>query len=212
MPLYKTLAFKPDINCYIWKIEESERDLAAPLELTQNSLNRLGSMKSELHRRGFLSVRHLLRSVGYVDSDLYYDSVGKPHLNDGNHISITHSHEFTGIIVSPVKEVGIDIEKQRQKIIRIAHKFSTIDLPHPLDSEHLIRKLTILWGAKESLYKIMATRGISFKEHINIADFELNVPQTTGEICFDGKNSAYEIAFIEFEGFTCVYALKKDCN
>ncbi len=212
MPLYKTLAFRPDIKCYIWKIEESERELAAPLELTQNSLSRLGSMKSELHRRGFLSIRHLLRAVGYVDSDLYYDSVGKPHLKDGNHISITHSHEFTGIIVSPEKEVGIDIEKQRQKIIRIAHKFSTIELPQPLDSEQLIRKLTILWGAKESLYKIMATRGVSFKEHIDIADFTLSTPHTTGEICFEGASSVYEIAFIEFEGFTCVYALKKNCN
>ena len=79
-------------------------------------------MKSESHQKGFLSVRHLLRDVGYTDQDLFYDDYGKPHLKDGKCISITHSHNFSAIIVSD-KEVGIDIEMQREKIRRIAHKF-----------------------------------------------------------------------------------------
>ena len=65
---------------------------------------------------------------GYKDKDLYYDYMGKPHLHDGRHISITHSYEFTGIIIVSSKEkVGIDIEKQRDKIIRIAKKFTTFN-------------------------------------------------------------------------------------
>jgi phosphopantetheinyl transferase len=50
---------------------------------------------------------------------LYYDE-GKPHLKDDKYISISHSHHFSAIIVS--KSVGIDIELQREKIIRIADK------------------------------------------------------------------------------------------
>ena len=57
-------------------------------------------MKSDLHQRGFLSVRHLLKEVGYSDADLIYDEFGKPHLKDGKHISITHSFTFSAIIIS----------------------------------------------------------------------------------------------------------------
>jgi hypothetical protein len=50
-------------------------------------------MKSELHQRGFLSVRKLLQEASYNDFDLSYDELG-PHLKDGKHISITHSYQF----------------------------------------------------------------------------------------------------------------------
>ena len=72
-------------------------------------------MKSELHRRAFLSIRHLLGLEGYQDSNLIYSDLGKPYLKDGKHISISHSHDFTGIIISDSQEVGIDIEKQSEK-------------------------------------------------------------------------------------------------
>ena len=111
-------------------------------------------MKSEIHRRGFLSIRHLLKEEGYVDEDLIYDEFGKPHLRDGKNISITHSNHFTAIIVGQGQEVGIDIEKQRDKILRIAHKFTPIEEYRTIaNTDALIRKLTIVWGCKESLYK-----------------------------------------------------------
>lgn len=207
MPLYKTLAVRPDISIYLWKVEEQEDVLNAPLTLTENSLNRLGGMKSELHRRGFLSIRHLLAEAGYEDHDLYYDALGKPHLNDGSQISITHSHTFTGIIVSKQTRVGIDIEKQRDKITRIAHKFTDLDYDHNDKDTELVRKLTVLWGAKESIYKILSTPGISFYQHIDIQGFELVDGKTTGKANFQGRRSQYNISFLEFEGFTCVYAL-----
>lgn len=169
----------------------------------------MDGMKSEAHRRAFLSIRHLLAEAGYVDSDLYYDDFGKPHLKDGKYISITHSHHFTGIIVSETDEVGIDIEMQRDKILKIAHKFTPIQEYKTLaNSEALMRKLTIVWGAKESLYKIYAQQGLSFLRHINVIDFSFEDTRTVAEIMYKGKKSHYEIEFLEFEGFTCVYALK----
>ncbi len=83
-------------------------------------------MKSEMHRRAFLSIRHLLALYNYVDEDLVYNEAGKPHLKDGKYISITHSHHFTAIIISKNDGVGIDIEMQRDKILRIAHKFTPV--------------------------------------------------------------------------------------
>jgi len=210
MPLYTTITVNSSILVYVWKIEESEIQLAEGIRLTENCQRRMLGMRSELHRRGFLSIRHLMAEAGYEDADMYYDDSGKPHLNDGKHISITHSNHFTGIIVSDEKEVGIDIEKQRDKILRIAHKFTPIEEYKTIaNTDALIRKLTIVWGCKESLYKIYAQEGLSFLHHIDIADFSLSDGKTTGEILYQGKTSHYGINFLEFEGFTCVYAVSK---
>ncbi len=210
MALYKTITVDKDIKIYIWKVEETEKELAKGIVLTPNCEERLNGMKSELHRRGFLSIRHLLAEAGYVDHDLYYDDNGKPHLKDGKFISITHSHEFTGIIVSEEKEVGIDIEMKRDKILRIAHKYTPIEEYKTIaNTEAIIRKLTIVWGAKESLYKIYSEKGLSFLHHINVKDFSMDTGETTADILYEGELSNYQIYFAEFEGYTCVYAIKK---
>ena len=207
MSLYKTITVDPGTTIHIWKIEESFEELAHGIQLTPHCQHRLDGTKSDIHQRGFLSVRHLLAKVGYVDHDLYYDEKGKPHLRDGKQISITHSFEFSAIIVSDCS-VGIDIEKQREKILRIAHKFTPLEEYHTLaNSEALIRKLTIVWGAKESIYKAFGSKQVSFLQHINIDDFDFEDGQTRGQVYFNGDRAFYQIFFLEFEGFTCVYAL-----
>lgn len=211
MPLYKTITVGSNAKVYIWRITEPEDELAQDIVLTPLCQQRMDGMKSELHRRGFLSIRHLLAEAGYEDCDLYYDDAGKPHLKDGKFISITHSFNFTGIIVGDGVDVGIDIEQQRDKILRIAYKYTPIEEYRTIaNTDALVRKLTIVWGAKESLYKIYATHGLSFLHHIDIMDFSFDDGGTTGEILFEGKTSTYTISFLEFEGFTCVYAIKNE--
>jgi len=205
MPLYKTITINPQTTVYIWKIEEDIHTLSQNIKLTDHCQQRVDSMKSELHQRGFMSVRHLLAEAGYTDHDLYYDTLGKPHLKDGKHISITHSFTFSGIIVSN-QDVGIDIEMQRDKILRIAHKFTPFEEYKTLaNTEAVIRKLTIVWGAKESLYKLYAQEGLSFLKHIDVQDFYFDDAKTTASVTYEGIKSIYDIHFTEFEGFTCVY-------
>jgi len=164
-------------------------------------------MKSDLHRRGFMSIRHLLAINGYTDHDLYYDENGKPHLTDNKYISITHSFNFSAIIIGD-GAVGIDIEKQRNKILKIAHKFTPIEEYRTIANEDaLIRKLTIVWCAKESLYKSFAEKGVSFLQHIYVEDFELDDSKTTASVTFEDEQKKYDVDFLEFENFTCAYAL-----
>jgi phosphopantetheinyl transferase len=207
MALYKTLPVNKTTKVLIWKIEESISELQDSITLSENSATRLHSMKSELHQKGFLSIRHLLKEIGYTDADLIYDEFGKPHLKDGKFISITHSFIFTAIIISNNTPVGIDIEKQRDKILKIAHKFTPIQEYKTIaNTDALISKLTIVWGAKESLYKIYGKKKLLFLHHIYIEDFKFADEKTTGEIRYNGENTAYKITFLEFEGFTCVFA------
>lgn len=207
MPLYKTIAVNSQTTVKIWKIDESYTDLLAPLDLKPESLERVLGMKSELHQRGFLSVRHLLRDFGYTDRDLYYDSYGKPHLKDEKHISITHSFNYSGVIISD-SPVGIDIEKQRSKIATIAKKFVDYEF-HYLDtnSEDYVRKLTVIWGVKESLYKLFATPGMLFRAHFLVIPFTFEASKTVAWIDYKTKKYRYNTQFLEFDGFTCAYVV-----
>ena len=207
MPLYKTIRVNDFTKVLIWKIEESLEDLTKGIELTEQSKKRVDAMKSILHQQGFMSIRQLLKQAGYVDADVFYDEFGKPYLKDNNYISITHSFTFTAIIISKKKPVGIDIEKQRDKIVKIAHKFTPIEEYKTIaNHEALVSKLTIVWGAKESLYKIYGKKKLQFLHHIYIEDFSFIDTKTTGVIKYKGYVSSYDICFLEFEGFTCVYA------
>lgn len=211
MALYKTIIVNNHTKVLIWKIEESFEALNREIQLTNHCQQRLDGMKSEIHQRGFLSVRHLLAVLGYTDFDLYYDEKGKPHLKDGKHISITHSFQFSAIIVSDTIPVGIDIEKQRDKILRIAHKFTPLEAYKTIaNHEALVRKLTIVWGGKESIYKVYAEKGLSFLKHIDIDDFSMEVSHTKGMVYYGKETATYALDFLEFEGFTCVYALEEN--
>jgi len=207
MPLYKTIRPNSQTCVKIWHIEESYDDLMAQIQLKPESLKRVLGMKSTLHQRGFLSVRCLLKVFGYEDEDLFYDTFGKPHLKDGKYISISHSFIYSAIVISD-SAVGIDIEKQREKIRIIAHKFVDYEYDYlQSEDEDYVNKLTNIWCVKESLYKLFATPGLSFKRHCLVIPFMLQDETTTAWIIYKNKKYRYHIDFLEFEGFTCAYAL-----
>ena len=218
MPLYQSIAFNSNTQILIWEITESYDQLLQEVSLNEKSALRLQGMKSEMHQRGFLSVRKLLQQAGLTDFDLYYDEMGKPHLHQQQHISITHSHQFAAIIISNVA-VGIDIELQRPKISTIAHKFCDSEFQF-LDSEKnedYIRKLTVIWGAKEAIFKIQNEKGISFKNHIQVHSFELKSKQNSCKFHFEDSKKDFLIYFEEIQSrdrqqknqnFTLVYAFE----
>jgi len=208
MPLFKLIKPNAHTTLYIWKIEESLADLKQDIYLINSSEERVGRMQSELHQRGFLSVRHLLKEAGYADADLYYNSYGKPLLKDGKHISITHSYYFSAIAISD-NDIGIDIEMLRDKIKIIQHKFVNTDFD-TLSNEDLVKQLTVIWGAKEAMYKIYPYGGLSFREHIAINPFLFKEGQSSGRIHFKDWQKKYTVHFFFIEDtFACVYALPK---
>lgn len=207
MPLFKTIHYNATTEILVWKITETFEELFDTVVLNENNSIRLAGMKSQLHQRAFLSVRKLFYLAGYTDFDLYYDEFGKPHLKDGKYISITHSHEFSAIILSN-ETVGIDMELQRDKIIKIADKFCDSEFQYLNDSEEYIRKLTVVWGAKEAIFKIRNEKGISFKNHIKVNSFDLEAKETIAELHFDNLIKDFKIYFEEMEGFTLVYAFQ----
>lgn len=216
MPLYKSIYIDTSSQILVWKITESYEKLLGEVQLNEKSLLRLNGMKSQLHQRAFLSVRKLLQEAGYSDFDLQYDESGKPHLNPNNcytepvEVSISHSNNFSTLIISDQK-VGIDIEMQRDKIIRIADKFVNNKESLRLgDTNTLdyIKKLTVKWGAKEAIFKIRNEPGISFKDHIWVNSFEIRDQKTIATLEMENVKQQFSIYFEEFENFTLVYAFE----
>jgi phosphopantetheinyl transferase len=216
MPLFQTIQFNETTKILIWEITESLEELLSKVVLKEKTQKRLNGMKSQMHQRAFLSVRMLIQEMGFTDKDLHYDEFGKPYFDCHNYISITHSYHFAAIIISH-ETVGIDMELQREKIQRIADKFTDYESEYldPSSKEEYIKKLTVIWGAKEAIFKIRNEKGISFKDHINVNDFSLKENQTEASLHFDNLIKDFNVYYEEiksdnFEGkFTLVYAFEK---
>ncbi len=208
MPLFKIIKPNLQTEILIWKISETLEVLFSKIVLNENSRIRLQSMKSEMHRRGFLSVRMLLQEAGYSDFNLLYDAYGKPNLVDGKQISISHSHEFAAIVISE-KIVGIDLEIQKEKILKIAPKFMDVCHIENLSHEDQIKKATVVWGIKEAIFKIKNQKGISFPDHIFESEFNLEDNKASAQLRFENKIENFEIHFQEIDNYNLVYAFEE---
>jgi len=208
MPLYLHSYPNAHTQLLVWSIDEPKSVLSANVELTALSQQRLHSMKSDLHQRAFLSVRQLLLLLGYTDADLYYDATGKPHLHDQKFISISHSHQLAVVIVSN-QAVGVDVELIRDKVAKIGPKFCQSELlflSPDLTSE--IERLTVIWGAKEAVFKVVNQEGISFKDHIFVAPFDLISAETTATLALDSLPRQFAVQYQLLANYALVYTFE----
>ncbi len=208
MAFYKKINFNDKADIFVWKISEDLETLKANVILKPESLERYNGMKSESHKKGFLAVRMLLQYCGYTDYDLIYDLTGKPFLVDGKFISITHSFDFSVISIG-TESLGIDIELKRDKVLRIANKFSDEDFMNPdIDKGLQIKLYTMIWGAKESIFKIVNEPGISFIDHIKVAAFDFKENETKAVLRWRDTTEDFFIFFKEIENYVLVYACR----
>ena len=224
MPFFKEIIVNEHTVAYFWKITEDISWFNEKSMLNDNSKLRLQSMQSEAHQKGFLAVRMLLQRIDLSDFDLFYDDFGKPHLkveskmsnvkcqeiNNINskqkHISISHSHEFSCICISN-KSVGIDIEICKEKTLKIASRFMDVSHLENLIVTDKVKKATLIWGVKESIFKIKNEKGISFPKHIFEAPFQLEDRKGTAKLIFNNNTEDFQFHFdiIEEYAFVCTF-------
>jgi len=127
---------------------------------------------------------------------------GKPFLKNGTSISISHTGSYVAIALGFNVQVGVDIEQHREKILKIASRFTGEGAVATLENTaDRIEKLTAIWGAKESIYKILDRVGLSFKESIKIDDFTLESHHSSAWV---GKDR-FHFTFETFDNHTLVY-------
>lgn len=208
MPLYKEIILKENAKLYLWKITEDSGELHRAVKLNTSSQNRVDSMKSVSHQKGFLAVRMLLQHIGYTDFDLYYDAFGKPHLTDGKCISISHSHTFSAIAISD-QPIGLDVEQVKEKILKIASRFMDVSHLENLSEIEKRIKATVIWGIKESIFKIKNIEGISFRNHIFEEDFSFEDKKASAILKHENKEENFDILFDSLEDYIFVCAFEK---
>jgi phosphopantetheinyl transferase len=208
MPLLKIIALNDYTQLLVWKITESFDELFQSVALKDVSLARVESMKAESHQNGFLSVRRLLMEAGYTDFDLYYDEFGKPHLKDGKHISISHSHDFSVIVLSDVN-IGVDLEILKEKTLKLAPRFMDVSHLENLNKEDELIKATVVWGIKEAVFKLKNEIGISFKDHIFEDDFNLADKKCGVELRIENSVERFDVVFDFIENYVFVCAFEK---
>ena len=192
----------------VWKINESESELAKGLELSKEALTRLSQRRSIIHRKGYLAIRKLLRSHDIDPLIHKYDKNGAPYLTDGRHLSISHTKDVAAIAISS-QPVGIDLEHYQEKIIRIAPRFLHLKESLDLNKNKEIHYLSQIWTAKEALYKVHRKRGINFKTQLLIDPIEANSKEGIGSFFYKKRIKKYKLHFRYFDNFCLSLALTK---
>lgn len=218
MPFFKEININEQTTAYFWKISEDLDWLFENVQLNEKSISRMETMSSVEHKKGFLAVRMLLQHIGFTDFDLFYDEFGKPHLEDKRqktkgkslgpttqHISISHSHEFSCICVSD-QCIGIDLEKRKEKTLKIAPRFMDISHLENLSESDKIAKSTVVWGVKESVFKLKNEKGISFPNHISESPFQLEDKKGKAQLHFNNatEDFQFQFDFVDDYVFVCV--------
>jgi phosphopantetheinyl transferase len=196
----------------IWKVEESIEELQSKLILNQKEYDffrSLGKGKRNLHwLAGRVMLRQLLKTSEFIE--IFEDSFGKPYLQNFDfELSITHSYDFAGVIISKSK-VGIDIEKMKKDLTFLAPKFMSANEIGALNQDHRFKQYYVYWCVKESIYKLYGKKELSFKNNIIVEAFNYKpVGQLTAEIIKENYQTKYLVNYEEFfPGYMLSYVIE----
>ena len=174
MPVFFQHQINDTTRLGIWKIEETE-------EFFKGNVPQHRDVTHPHKRLQHLAGRFLLQ---FLFPDFPYELIQiadtrKPYLpNEQYHFSISHCGDYAAAIVSSDKRVGVDIEIVTPKIEKIKDKFLnseelTTCLPDRQvhdsrfsTNDHQL--LTLLWSAKESVFKWFGDGGVDFRQHIQL--------------------------------------------
>jgi len=195
----------------IWDITEDYDTLLSSLELSEEEDQRLQSFKNHSRKLEWLSVRALAQELTGKRIRIIYNNERKPFLYDKSfHISISHSHNLTAILLSKTRRVGIDLEYMSHRINKIRDKFISESEIITQDPAKLGYHLYIHWCAKEALYKICDKQGLIFKKNLIIepfvpADSGMLKGHITGTANFD---EAFELEYFRRDNYIIVWCCK----
>jgi 4'-phosphopantetheinyl transferase len=164
----------------IWEVKEDYDYLFSRLSLLPEEIKTLNSFQNHLRSIEWLSVRVLLKEIAGKSLSVYYNGNRKPFIRGNSYnVSISHSRDFTSVLLSKKRKVGIDLEYMSHRISNIESKFINENEVITRNNSRKKYHLYIHWCAKEALYKICDKQDINFKKNLTIEPF---VPKEKGFI------------------------------
>jgi len=180
MPIFFQQDIDESTKLAVWKIAEEEDFFLEHVPLQREI--------THPHKRlQHLAGRYLLQYLfpDFPISLIKIAGTRKPYLEDeAYHFSISHCSEYAAAIVSSTKRVGVDIEVPTPKVQKIMHKFlheeelKMVSDEWSVASGQAISKkstdiLTLLWNAKEAVFKWWSYGNVDFSEMIRLQPFQL---------------------------------------
>jgi phosphopantetheinyl transferase len=174
MPLFKTIQVSGTTRIGLWKITESLKELEDQIVLTRREQGSYAAFGSESRKKQWLGSRLIVKELMQTRAiEFCYDEYGKPRLaGHPGSLSVSHSGDFSAVAFSMDHEVGIDIEKIRDRIVRVQSRFLSAEEESMIGTESRLEKLYVLWGAKESLYKMIGRPETDLRTEIAIGPFD----------------------------------------
>ena len=200
MPFIKDFIINPNTKIKLWKLNLGELNY---YELDEYDNNLLKAKKNELVREQFLAVRKTLQ-LEDPSYKIRYDELGRPSINSDLNISISHSNFMAAIVLSDHNKAGIDIELKENKIINIQNKF--LNESEKLENEYQshVDYLTMIWTAKESIYKALGIKGVSFSDNIIIKNINKN--KGHGYYINGKEKYKFDLKYFSIEEYILCYA------
>ena len=164
MPFLKEFIINDKTKIKLWKVMIGELNTK---ELYSDEKKILKLKKNNILREQFLATRKLL-ALENSEYKITYDINGKPLLNSIYNISISHSHEIAAIVISDNSKIGLDVQLKESKIVNIQNKFLNKYEKSNIGDDPTVDILTMVWTSKESIYKAVGLKGISFSKNIKI--------------------------------------------
>jgi phosphopantetheinyl transferase len=211
MAVYYSKQIDKDSQIVIWEITESLNDLLQLSRITKGELEESGG-KNPKRQLEWVAIRLLIKKMLGDDKkvEIFYDDYGKPHLKGTDkRISISHTKQFVAVIMHDKKHVGIDIEIIAARIENISQRFLSTKEIVWTSENYSIEKLFVVWGAKESAFKIYAEGGIEFREMFEVRQFDYAQKGTT-HITLHKNNvtCAYPVWWEQIGKLMLVYAIE----
>lgn len=149
----------------IWRIDEDLTWLEKQVSTYTTASPPYSNFKNDQRRKEWLAVRVLKDAMGCND-EIIYDG-RKPSLsNTSLYISIAHTRKYVAIVLSKTNGIGIDIEFRSPRAFKIRTAFMNDDEVQNTEAAKAQETTaTLIWSAKESIYKAMPEGCYDFKKH-----------------------------------------------
>lgn len=170
MPLFYQQNINDSTKMAIWKIDEDEDYFLDKVQLHQQ-------ITHPQKRRQHLAGRYLLPYLfpDFPNEEIKVADTRKPFLpNEQYHFSISHCGNIAAAIASSGYRVGIDVEFITPKVERIKHKFLHAEEMRFVNAQpqHMqLQLLSILWSAKEAMFKWFGNGEVDFSEMMRTQPF-----------------------------------------
>ncbi|MFN5149803.1 MAG: 4'-phosphopantetheinyl transferase family protein [Flavobacteriia bacterium] len=135
-------------------------------QLTEEEKERYFAFNHEKRRMEFVATR-ILRHRLFGFQHIHYDAHGAPFIQNEGFISISHAPRVVGLAISNHFKIGLDLEMVREKAVLVAHKFLSTGEMKQFDRRSA-KEMSMVWSAKEVLYKLAGRKKILFNEHLLI--------------------------------------------